>query len=223
MAKKKCYAVKNGRKTGIFSTWAECEESVKGYPNATYKGFATREEAEDYLGIKIKQQAIDAKPETETGSETKKVLPEGTAIAYVDGSYNKETRIYGSGVVLRHGDNEKEISKSGHDEVMLQMWNVAGEVTATMIAIEEAIKLGCQKLTIYFDYNGIAGWVEGCYMNGKKTKIWVADKEGAKRYKDFAIEAKKQIELEFVKVKAHSGDKYNNKADSLAKAACGIS
>ena len=30
----KYYAVKNGRKTGIFTTWDECSEQVLGFLNA---------------------------------------------------------------------------------------------------------------------------------------------------------------------------------------------
>ena len=41
MAKKKFYAVRNGRKTGIFLTWEECEQQVKGFKDAEYKSFST--------------------------------------------------------------------------------------------------------------------------------------------------------------------------------------
>ena len=33
----KYYAVKKGRKIGIFSTWEECESMVKGFKGALYK------------------------------------------------------------------------------------------------------------------------------------------------------------------------------------------
>ena len=49
MAKKKAYAVAVGREPGIYSTWAECEAQVKGYPRAQFKGFGTREDAENYM------------------------------------------------------------------------------------------------------------------------------------------------------------------------------
>ena len=32
MAKKKVYAVKKGKQTGLFYSWNECKESVSGYP-----------------------------------------------------------------------------------------------------------------------------------------------------------------------------------------------
>ena len=47
---KKVYAVKKGKKTGIFATWAECKANVDGYSGAQFKSFATKAEAEAYLG-----------------------------------------------------------------------------------------------------------------------------------------------------------------------------
>lgn len=47
--KKNYYAVKQGRQTGIFNSWAACREQVQGYPGALFKGFVTKEEAEAYL------------------------------------------------------------------------------------------------------------------------------------------------------------------------------
>ena len=47
MAKKsKYYVVWNGRKTGVFDSWKDCEESVKGFEKATYKSFDSLEQAQ---------------------------------------------------------------------------------------------------------------------------------------------------------------------------------
>ena len=46
MPNQKYYVVWNGRKPGIYTSWAECEAQVKGYPGAEYKSFSTREMAE---------------------------------------------------------------------------------------------------------------------------------------------------------------------------------
>lgn len=60
------YAVANGRTIGIFLNWNDCNNSVKGYKNASYKKFNTKEEAENFIQsnnniievseIKIKKQ-----------------------------------------------------------------------------------------------------------------------------------------------------------------------
>ena len=49
MAKKKFYAVRKGRKPGIYDTWRECSKQVQKVRGAVYKGFATREEAEAFM------------------------------------------------------------------------------------------------------------------------------------------------------------------------------
>lgn len=45
----KVYAVKVGKKTGIFSTWSECREQISGYLGARYRSFQSIEAAEEYL------------------------------------------------------------------------------------------------------------------------------------------------------------------------------
>ncbi|MFR2592566.1 MAG: viroplasmin family protein [Butyribacter sp.] len=35
----KFYAVKEGRSTGVFASWAECKKQVDGYSGAKYKKF----------------------------------------------------------------------------------------------------------------------------------------------------------------------------------------
>jgi ribonuclease HI len=44
-----CYAVSNGRRTGIYTTWKECEDQIKFYSNAKYFRFSTLKEAENWL------------------------------------------------------------------------------------------------------------------------------------------------------------------------------
>ena len=58
MAHQKYYVVWKGRKTGIFTTWAECEKQVKGFVGAQFKSFESEALAdaaylakyEDYIG-----------------------------------------------------------------------------------------------------------------------------------------------------------------------------
>ena len=70
--KEKYYAVKAGRKTGIFQTWGECKKQVDGYSRAIFKSFSTMEEAEEYLHGKGKTQNTPKNNKTEE-SKIKKV------------------------------------------------------------------------------------------------------------------------------------------------------
>jgi ribonuclease HI len=131
----------------------------------------------------------------------------------VDGSYNIRTQEFGSGIVLL--ENGKELlshSEAGQDLSMASMRNVAGEIKGSQWAIEYAIANGYQEIQLHFDYEGIEKWALG---------TWKANKEGTIAYQNFYNSIKDRIKVYFVKVKAHSGDIYNDKADILAKAACG--
>jgi viroplasmin and RNaseH domain-containing protein len=44
--RKVAYVVRRGRKTGIFDTWDECEEQVKGFPDNDFVGYTILEDAE---------------------------------------------------------------------------------------------------------------------------------------------------------------------------------
>lgn len=46
---KKVYAVRRGRATGIFTSWAECKKQVDGFQGARYKGFTDPQEALAWL------------------------------------------------------------------------------------------------------------------------------------------------------------------------------
>ena len=47
---KKYYAVRTGRKTGVFLTWAECQKQVTGFSGAEFKSFPTMEDAQAFAG-----------------------------------------------------------------------------------------------------------------------------------------------------------------------------
>ncbi len=200
---KKFYAVKNGYHIGIFETWEECQKEVSGYSGAEFKGFATRSDAEEYLGVNRQISLFDDEiPQTKT------------AVAYVDGSYNIETKKYGCGVVLFAGGEEITVSRAFSDPDMALMRNVAGEIEGAMAAMRYCIDNNIEEIDLYYDYAGIEKWCSG---------EWKTNKAGTINYKRFYDEIKKTVKVNFIKVKGHSGDKYNDMADKLAKEAVGVS
>ncbi|XP_038656265.1 ribonuclease H1 [Scyliorhinus canicula] len=44
------YAVRAGRKPGVYATWNECKEQVEKFPSASFKKFATEEDAWSFVG-----------------------------------------------------------------------------------------------------------------------------------------------------------------------------
>ncbi|MEG1427252.1 MAG: RNase H family protein [Oscillospiraceae bacterium] len=97
---------------------------------------------------------------------------------------------------------------------MVEMRNVAGEIMGAVSVIQYCVAEKIPRLLIYHDYEGVAKWATG---------EWKANKEGTKDYKQFCSAMRENLQFSFVKVKGHSGDRYNDVADSLAKAALGIS
>ena len=203
---KKYYAVRVGKTPGIYMTWDDCKIQVEGYPGAVYKGFASIEEADAFINM---DASVSVSGETKAYTD----IPKEILIAYVDGSFSEEVNEYGYGAVIFYNGEEIHLSGKGSEEYMISMRNVAGEITAARKVMEYALDNNCNQITIYHDYEGIAKWCLG---------LWKTNKQGTIEYKEYFDSIKNLIKIEFVKVKGHSGDRYNDLADKLAKEAIGI-
>ena len=137
------------------------------------------------------------------------------SFAFVDGSYNSKTNTYGwGGFLIDKLGNKHILQGSGKEIELCKMRNVAGEILGASAAIQTALKLGMEKLTIYYDYEGVEKWVTG---------KWHAKKKGTMDYARLAKSAMKSgLKLYFKHVKAHSGVPFNEEADNLAKKSVGL-
>lgn len=132
----KFYAVKEGKKKGVYLTWDECKEQVNGYSGAVYKSFSSLEEAQSFLeDIKVSS------------------MNDYGILAYVDGSYNVKTKEYGYGCVILEG--QKVIAKfngKGSEVELASMRNVSGEILGCLAALNYAIEHHYQHICIYYYY-----------------------------------------------------------------------
>ena len=234
------YAVKIGENPGIYGSWAECEKQVKGYPNAQFKKWKTREEAEAYingnststphgsgvssLGLgsktpsfrenKEKAELFSAQDGSLTAIEELFQSTKTDCIAYVDGSFEKDSGVYGYGVVfIEKNGNIEEYFDSGREESYKSMRNVSGEILGSLKAASLAVEKSYSSIAIFHDYQGIASWAKG---------EWKCNKEKTIEYREKMLEFQKKLKISFHKVQAHSGDHFNERADILAKQAVGI-
>ncbi|MCC8159748.1 MAG: ribonuclease H family protein [Oscillospiraceae bacterium] len=197
---KKYYAVRNGFHIGIFNTWDECKKEVSGFSGAEYKGFTNLADARDYVSGNAQASPSDAENKN-------------TATAYVDGSYNVKTKVFGCGVVIFLKEKEIIISKAFSNPDLASMRNVAGEIEGAKTAMQYCADNNIEEIRIYYDYEGIEKWCTGA---------WKTNKPGTIAYKKFYDDISERVRVNFVKVKGHSGDKYNDMADRLAKDAVGV-
>ena len=103
------YVVKKGKIKDIFDSWELCQQQVKGFKNAQYKKFKTKQEAIDYMNddtIRIKQVEPNAHKIIEQETSTKYVYCDGSCIH--NGKPNAK-----SGIGIYFGDNDpRNVSKS---------------------------------------------------------------------------------------------------------------
>lgn len=193
---RKYYAVKKGRKAGVYLTWPECQKQVIGYKGAIYKSFDNMEDAYGFLNNnKFRKKNIES--------------VDGV-YAYIDGSFDRAYQIYGSGVVIVDGENKYQFKHAGDKGEYAELHNVAGEIEAAKFVMWYAVDKKIPEITIFYDYEGIESWVTG---------EWKANLDYTKDYVEFARKASAKVKLHFIKVKAHTGVELNELVDSLAKEA----
>lgn len=206
------YAVRKGKIPGIYKTWPECQKNTNGFSGAEFHKFKTLEEAKKYMNDTV--SLIQSENHFKNDGTDELRYP----LAFVDGSYNPKTKVYGYGGVIQWFDlNNKlcDYNISGFDDnkELSNMRNITGELMGAITAIKYAIKLNLKEINIYYDYIGIEKWGNG---------LWNSNKTYVQEYKKFISDSRKNININFIKVSAHTGVELNEKVDKLAKKAVGI-
>lgn len=134
---------------------------------------------------------------------------------YTDGSYLVEEgnpHVGWGFIILDDNDNIIHKDCGQTTTYFIHSRNITGEIIAVMKALLYCEEHEIYDVTIYHDYIGLKHWVtkkeNGCYE-------WQAKNELTLGYRSF-VEGS-PVNVTFVHVKGHSGDKWNEMADKLAK------
>ncbi|GKX66958.1 hypothetical protein rsdtw13_22160 [Clostridium sp. TW13] len=204
---KKVYAIQEGFNFDtnqkieniIVDTWAECLKYVKGVKGAKYKSFEDINSAKEYLnsGSKLLKKGVDK-------------YPEDCLHVYVDGSYNAGTEKYAYGLVaVRNNIVEYIDSNSSKDSSKSNIRQIAGELEASVKAVEYAISKGEKKVVIFHDYEGVSHHATGFWERREQSSV--------EYYNKMNELFSRGIEVIFVKVDSHTGDLFNELVDEKCK------
>lgn len=150
MPKEKYYVVWKGRKPGIFTTWAECEQQVKGFVAAEYKSFGSRMEAE--AAFKSQYEAYKGKPSSMGKWKEASIQPVVPSICVDAACSGSPGKLEYRGVALESGE------ELFHFGPFPEGTNNVGEFLAIVHALSWMSKQK-KNLPVYSDSENAIAWV----------------------------------------------------------------
>lgn len=162
MPKQKFYVVWKGRKTGVFTSWAECEKHVKGFTGAQYRAFDHEAQADAAFLAKYEDYKGKASSNGQWKlADEKPVLPSICVDAACSGSPGK---------LEYRGVNTETCEEIFHAGPYAQGTNNVGEFLAIVHALTWQVKHNVY-IPIYSDSENAIAWVATgqCKTNLKHT------------------------------------------------------
>ena len=142
-----------------------------------------------------------------------KYIEQNMRYVAVAGGFNDETQTITMGMLQFNEEENKEFVlqfPKSLNEQYLQSKRIAGEIYATMSAINQAIKDNIPNITILYHYVGVERWATG---------EWQAEAEVAKRYLKYLEQAQKYIQIQYLKIDREDEDyqQLKDKTERLAE------
>jgi ribonuclease HI len=205
------YAVAKGNTTGIFLNWNDCNSSIKGYKNALYKKFDTREDAVFFLHFE------------ENRGNLAKNSPIPDYYVYTDGACSnngKDNASAGIGIFFAINDIRNVAKK-----IIGKQTNNIAELTAIIetypIITNDVINGKNIAIVTDSEYaiKCVSSYGEKCYK-----KNWNVDIPNKELVKTIYELYKDKPQIQFIHIKAHTnnddvhsiGNKYADKLANMA-------
>lgn len=206
---KKVYAVKRGRQTGIFNTWADCKAQVEGFNNPRFKGFTDIKEALAWLnGNDTAQNVLQTVYQNSEQADY---------IIYTDGSCLRNPDGPGGWAAVIMDKDAKKIAElhAGNPSTT----NNRMELTAALKALE-FIRAGAI-IDLYTDSQYLKNAFTKNWLTNWKKRGWLTASGEPVKNQDLwqALDAAfAKVKVRFHWVKGHVGIEHNERCDMLAKA-----
>lgn len=222
MAKVKYYVVWVGKKTGVFTTWAECQAQVSGVKDSKFKSFETKQQAESAFKDGWQRHwgsgknAAPAQPRGQAGSSVKQTVmleAEAASIDYDSISVDVGTRgnpgpVEYKGVDTQTGDILFYVGPIQNGT------NNLGEFIAIVHALRYLKEKG-SKQTVYTDSRTALSWLRNKKVastlkrDASTAKIWELTDEAVKwiQMNTYANKVVKWNTEEWGEIKADFGRK----------------
>lgn len=129
-----------------------------------------------------------------------KYIEQNMRYVAVTGGFNDESQTITMGMLQFNEEENKEFVlqfPKSLNEQYLKSKGIAGEIYATMSAINQAIKDNIPNITILYHYVGVERWATG---------EWQAEAEVAKRYLKYLEQAQKYIQIQYLKIDKEDED-----------------
>ncbi|GKQ43267.1 ribonuclease H [Companilactobacillus sp. RD055328] len=206
----KFYAIKKGKKPGIYTNWPEAKAQVTGFSGAVYKGFTSQAEAEEFMNsgmkeVKVSKDAIVVY--TDGGSRNTGNVKGGHV-----NSHDKAAWAY---VILDHG---KQVGDSAGE---YGVTNNKMEITAFIKALEklQALSKQNEEISLISDSKYVINAITLGWLQGWKKRGWKKADGQEPANKELWVQLDKLLadfnKLQITWTKGHAENAGNNLVDEM--------
>lgn len=189
----KFYAVKVGRKPGVYQTWNECKEQIDKYPNSIFKAFNSEVEALNFI-------------------EKKEIKQDNNFIVYTDGSCSNY--IGGWAIVII---KDKEIKEyKGHLPECTNNIAELSSIYQSLLILENEDNFVIRSDSLY-SINSLTIWGDNWEKNNWR-KVDGKVPENLELIKEIRLLLKNK-NIKFEHIYGHNGEQYNERVNTLANEA----
>jgi ribonuclease HI len=222
----KYYVVWEGRETGIFTSWPQCQAQVIKYPNAKYKSFSTLTEAEAAFGKKATLGASNSTASSAKGAK-KKASPltqaqvsemPYTIKIFTDGACEPNPGEAGTGLAVYENNDLTELWYGIYQAVGTNNTAELNGLYQAQILAKQKIDQGLT-VAIYCDstyaIQSVTTWAKGWKAKGwKKSSGEIKNLDLIKEM--YALQQEIEDKVAIYHVNGHVGIEGNELADRMS-------